>query len=265
MKIGFWLLVIAFWGINESAFAQDIIFRKNGEVLKVTILTTTGKSRSYQLPGDDEGVVRHISTNAIDSILYENGTRDVFGQAPPDFILLMPEEIKSFNRNYLAIDAGALLFYRNLQVSYEYLPGRGYFGIFGTISKNLDPVYDSHYAGEELYNEDNYYFSMLKYLKTSFRAGVNAYIFPPGFFRLSAGLSWITAGYGYEKVEYIDYEPWTRTILKENRTLNGILLSSTLNIQPDDFYQFRLGADIPLYANPNFKVGMIRMELAINF
>ena len=45
MKIGFWLLVIAFWGITESVCAQDIIFRKNGEVLKVTILTTTGKGR----------------------------------------------------------------------------------------------------------------------------------------------------------------------------------------------------------------------------
>lgn len=259
MKIGFWLLVIALWGITESVSAQDVIFRKNGEVIKVTILTTTGKSRSYQLPGDEEGVVRHISTNAIDSILYENGTRDVFSQTSPGLSIPVPEEIKSFNRNYVAADAGALLFYRNLQVSYEYLPGRGYFGIFGTISKNLEPFNDLHYAGEE------YYMPMLKYLKTSFRVGANAYVFPPGFFRLSAGLSWITASYGYEETEYIDYEPWTQTTLKENRRMNGILLSSTLYIQPDDFYQFRLGADIPLYARPNFNVGMIRLEVALNF
>jgi hypothetical protein len=265
MKIRFWLLVIALWGIAESASAQDVIFRKNGEVLKVTVLTATGKSRSYQLPGDKEGVVRHISINAIDSILYENGTRDVFSQTAQGLSLPVPDEIKSFKRNYVAGDAGALLFYQNLQVSYEYLPGRGYFGIFGTISKNLKPVNDSHYAGDELYYEDKYYMSMLKYLKTSFRAGVNAYIFPPGFFRLSAGLSWITANYGYERLEYIDYEPWTRTSLKENRTMNGILFSSALNFQPDDFYQLRVATDIPLYASPNFYVGMIRLEVALNF
>jgi hypothetical protein len=264
MNIKCWLLVASLCIIGQTAFTQDVIYRKNGEILKVIQLTPSGKSRSYRLPGDETGIVRYISIQAIDSILYENGIRDIF--TLPTSLAQLPaqREAKAFNRSYVAVDGSALLFYQNLQISYEYLLGKGYVGIFGTLAKNLDPFKATEYIDYTYEYSNPYYASMLRYLNTSFRMGVNAYIFPPGFFRISAGLSWITGRYDYERTEYLNQEPYMRTTLEKNRGMNGILFSPALNVQPDDFYQIRLGVDIPLSSSAKFNTGMFRLELAIN-
>jgi hypothetical protein len=243
--------------------AQDIIYKKNGEVIEVQNLTTSGKSRSYTLPGDAEGVIRYISTNGIDSILYANGVKDIFQSSGYRPVSVEFEKIP-FNRNYIGIDVGALAFYENLKISYEYLFGEGNFGLFAAFSKNLGPsklmVYNDPY-----YNEHPYYSSLMRHLNWNGRVGINAYIFKPGLFRMSGGLYLVTGKYTKEKYEFIDREPWNIVTKYPNNSMSGLLFSPAFIWQPDDFYQVRAGVDIPLYAKPEFYRTTVKVEASLNF
>lgn len=264
MKLRIGLLVSVLILICETGYAQDIIYRRNGEVLKVSNLSPVGKSRSYRLPDDAPGVVRYISVSVIDSIVYVNGTRDVFSTAVPLTSLTPEEPGQSFRRSYVATDFSSLLFYHNLQISYEYLPGKGRAGYFITFAKNLDPYRLTELKNYNYSYENDYYMAIIRYMNSSLRLGANVYIFPPGLFRISAGLSWITGRYDKEIIEYLDKEPYMRTTVMKNQKINGILFSPALNYQPFDFLQVRMGVDLPVVANPGFNTGMFRMEFAFN-
>lgn len=266
MKLITGLLFLLLSLICEAGFAQDVIYRRNGEVLKVTNLSPAGKSRSYRLPDDAPGVVRYISVSAIDSIVYENGTRDVFSAAVPIIPMAAEESGKSFRRSYVATDFSSLFFYHNLQISYEYLPGKGRAGYFITLAKNLDPFRITEYRDYNNYNnyQSDYYSAIIRYMNSSLRLGTNVYIFPPGIFRISAGLSWISGRYDKEIIEYLSQEPYMRTTVAKNQKVNGILFSPALNYQPFDFLQVRMGVDLPVVATSGFNTGMFRLEFAFN-
>lgn len=243
--------------------AQDIIYKKNGEVIEAQNLTTSGKSRSYTLSGDSEGVIRYISTNIIDSIKYANGTKDIF-QTSVYRPVSMEYEKKPFNRNFIGMDVGVLAFYENLKFSYEYLFGEGTIGLFAAFSKNLGPnkLMQDEYP---YYHEQVYYSSLMRHLNWNGRVGINAYIFKPGFFRMSGGLYLLTGKYTKERYEYIDQEPWTIITKFPNNSMSGLLFSPAFSWQPDDFYQIRVGLDIPLYAKPKFYRTTVKVEAMLNF
>lgn len=265
MKMTLLILVMLVSGIGSWSTAQDTIFRRNGEKSEVYDLTRTGKSRSYRLKDDPQEVRRWISISSIDSIWYADGTKDAFNY--PEIMPVIPEteEKQDFDRNYIVLDIGSLTFYKNLKFSYERLLGKGFVGLFATYAYNLDPLIPYIYEGYGYENEINFYDPMNRVMTWNFRAGANFYIFKPGYFRLAAGLSWITGDCSYIKNVVIDQDPWMTTDEQKNETVNGFLLSPALHYQPGSFYQFRLGLDIPITVSPNFDMSMITLEAAINF
>jgi hypothetical protein len=264
MKNAIWMFFMVLWLFPGNGYSQDLIFKKSGEVLKVVNLSTSGRSRSYQLQGDDPGIFRHISVNIIDSIVYENGTRDVMAHSVPVRMYSDTEEIRPFRRNLLVMDISALLFYQNFQLSFEHLPGKGHLGYFVTLSLNSNPVELVKNIDQSYSYDNTEYTATLRFLKTSFRAGANAYLFPPGFFRLSAGLSYIRGNYDLERTEYFNQEPFMLVKKEKNLKMNGILFSPALNVQPVDNLHFRMGIDYVLVSNTGFKQGMFRLEMAYN-
>lgn len=261
MKTKCCLLLTAFIGTIFAASAQDIIYKKNGETLEVYNLTATGKSRSYRLPGDAEGTVRFISINAIDSIIYAIGGKDIF-QPLIQRSVIQEYEQKQFKRNSLGLDVGALAFYGSIKMSYKYLLGDGTLGLYTAFSKNPDPY---NLYVEEQYDAEMHYSSLMRYMRWNARAGVDVYIFDPGPFRISGGLHWITGKYTSEKYRYLDQEPWSIMTKETNNVMNGLLLSPNFLWQPGDFFQFSVGLDIPLYSNPTFRSSIIGIEVSLIF
>jgi hypothetical protein len=70
-KLIFFLLSILLF--NASLKAQDKIYRKNGEVLKVKILEVSSSEIRYKLFGDDEGPIYVLEKDRIKKIEYHNG------------------------------------------------------------------------------------------------------------------------------------------------------------------------------------------------
>ncbi|MBW6535717.1 MAG: hypothetical protein K0B11_11955 [Mariniphaga sp.] len=248
-------------GTILKANAQDVIYKKNGEVIQVINLTAAGKSRSYNFPDDTEGIVRFISINAIDSILYANGTKTVFQPLLPESVI-QEKEKGQFKRNSLGIDVAAITFYKNIKLSYKYLLGDGTLGIYTAFSKNLEP-FNLHIY--EYYDNEMYYSNLMRYLRWNGSAGIDAYIFDPGPFRISGGLHWITGKYTTQKYWDLDQEPWYNVTKDANNSMNGILLSSKFLWQPVDFFQFSTGLDIPLYSNPKFRSSFFVIEASLIF
>lgn len=255
------VLIVSFWGTILKANAQDVIFKKNGEVIQVFNLTTTGKSRSYNLPGDAKGTVRYISINAIDSILFSNGTKAVFQSLLPQPLIQENEKIQ-FKRNSLGLDVAAIAFYKNIKLSYKYLLGDGTLGFAASFSKNFDP-FDLYVSDQ--YDNEEFYNNLMRYIRWSARVGIDAYIFDPGPFRISGGLHWITGKYTIENYRYLDQEPWSVSTKETNNSMNGILLSSMLLWQPENFYQFSVGMDIPIYTNRRFRRSFIVIGASLIF
>lgn len=264
MKNTIGLLFLVFWLFHGNGYAQDLIFKKSGEVLKVINLSTSGRSRSYQLQSDGPGITRHISVNIIDSIVYENGTRDVFAHALPVENFSEPPEIRSFKRNLIAVDASALLFYQNFQLTFEHLPGKGKVGYFATLALNSNPLMMIENIDQNYYYDNTDYISTLRFLKSSFRAGANLYLFPPGFFRLSAGLSYIRGSYDLERTEHFTEEPYMLTKKEKSQKMNGLLFSPALNVQPLDNIYVKLGIDYLFYTDTKFNQGMFSLDIAYN-
>lgn len=265
MKIMVLFLTILCSGFWSSSTAQDILFRKNGEKTEAYNLTTSGKSRSYLLKDDPENVRRWISISSLDSIRYADGTKDIFDF--PEIIAVIPgqDEAAPFDRNYLLIDVAALPIYKNLKFSYEHLMGKGFVGLFGTFAVNFDPIKPDIWEGYEYGYEFQFYDPMARVMTWNFRAGANFYIFKPGYFRLAAGLSWITGAYNYTKSAPLDHDPWVTTTEHKNEPVNGLLFSPGLHYQPESFIQFRLGLDIPVVVDPDFNMSMLTLEAALNF
>lgn len=255
-------LFFALFLIAPQIFSQAVIYKRNGEVISVYNLVVAGKTRTYQLPGDAEGIKRHISITAIDSIKYEDGSKDVF----PSYGLkekVQEGEIESFNRLLLGIDVAALLFYENLKISFEYLPGNGFIGLYAAYSLNTNPHNFVYYNDAYTY----YIYSIImKTLHWNGRVGVNAYIFPPGSFRLSSGLHYITGKYKEEMISFPDEEPWTSTHSVTDKSLNGLMFSPGLHWQPKDYLRITLAVDIGIYMKPKLNNNSIlRTEISFNF
>ncbi len=245
--------------------AQDRIFRKNGEVIEAFNLTESGKSRSYRLANDGPEIKRYISTAVVDSIMYENGKKDVFSTLELGSFTVITHD-NEFKRNLISLDLAHILFFQSLKFSYEYLPGKGFTGLFISVAANLNP--------SSLYqHQDNYgfttsykiYDSMGRLLNWACRIGFNQYIFPPGRYRLAGGLFWITGNYDVYLSRDLNEEPYYEAYHLKNQPLNGIVFSPMFCAEVFPALQLRGGLDIPLYTNAKMGRTFIRFDAGIAF
>ncbi len=256
------LILIGLFFITQQVFPQSVIYKKNGEAISVYNLIVSGKTLSYTLPGDPEDMKRLMSVSIVDSLRHVGGTTDVFVKSNVPEIIYDADK-QTFNRFFLGADVAAILFYGNLKVSFEYLPGNGHIGLYAAHSINTNPQNLMFYD----YNHEEYFYGNLtQLLHWNSRAGINAYILPPGSFRLSSGLHYVRGKYTEERIIQLNEEPWTTTSELNNKSFNGLFLSPGLHWQFNSNLRFTLAIDIGIYRDPKVNSkSVLRSEISLNF
>jgi hypothetical protein len=257
--------ILVFLGLFASifqVFPQSVIYKTNGESISVYNLNVSGKTLSFNLAGDAEDVQRYMSTAIVDSIRHEDGSTDAFLRSGISNYFPEEEE-QSFNRFFIGVDVSALTFYDNITASFEYLTGKGYIGLYASHSINTDPQNLIFY---EYYHEDYFYGNITQLLHWNSRAGINAYIFRPGSFRLSSGLHYVRGRYTEEKIIQLNEEPWTTTSELNDKSFNALFLSPGLHWQWKSYLRLTLAIDLGIYRNPNVNSkSVLRSEISLNF
>jgi hypothetical protein len=256
------LIILGLFAISYQVFPQSVIYKKNGEAISVYNLNVSGKNLSYKLPGDTGDIKRLMSVSIVDSLKHEDGSTDIFLKSGISN-MITSEDKQSFNRFLVGVDVSALTFYNNIKVSFEYLPGKGFIGLYAAHSLNTNPQNFIYYA---YYDNDYFYGNIMKLLHWNSRVGINAYIFSPGSFRLSTGLHYARGIFTEETILQLNEEPWTSTEEINNKSFNGIFLSPGLNWQFNNYLRFILSLDMGIYMNPRVAGNSIlRSEIQLNF
>lgn len=261
MKLNRILLITTTLLVTLQIAAQDVIYKKNGEIVKAKILNTTDESLSYKLYERADSITYFINVVLIDSVIYQNSKKETFiKKSVPD--IQQPMEIYSnYKHHLIGADLTGYLFYKNLIVSYEYLPGKANLGFKAAFAVNLDPLPYYNYDGNS-YEEGNFNFGRIT--KWSTRIGLNYYFFPPQTFRFGTGIYYLFGSYTSEKTIY-NSDNSTYTTVTENRNMRGVMLSlfGFYNIRED--LAINLGFDAPLHLNPSSSIFVIRCEILYNF
>jgi len=108
-----------FFLLHASLNAQDKVYRKNGEVLKVKVLEVSSTEIKYKLFGDDNGPIYVLEKDRINKIEYENGRVE-----KPTIDLKDPEQYSDQLKKALKINFLSPLF-GYTQFSYEKSTGVG--------------------------------------------------------------------------------------------------------------------------------------------
>ena len=72
------LLILCTLLVSFQIAAQELIFKKNGEVIKAKILTSNDKSLSYKLYEHKDSITYYINTSVIDSLIYRDGQKESY-------------------------------------------------------------------------------------------------------------------------------------------------------------------------------------------
>jgi hypothetical protein len=272
------VLIFLLTALTLVTTAQDLIFKRSGEVIPALGLSSSGQSRSYRLADDPPEIRRFISTSLIDSIRYENGRREIF--QPPPVTMLPSAELKQdtekssneriwdapppFHRHAVGVDLAAAVFYRSLRFSYEYLLGKGRTGLHASISVNLNPEKVLIYSYDESYN-DYYGYNLMNHADWNARLGYQVFIFPPGLFRFAGGLYYVTGQFTESHTRYIDQEPWTEITLVTHKSINGLLFAPIIYLQLSPNIRLEGALDIPLVMEPDFSVALLRAGFSLTF
>ena len=238
--------------ISPQISAQDVIYKQNGEAVNAKILNQTGSAISYRYYDNRDSLTYIISTSVIDSIIYQNGVRDIFNKSVADYSPSIQSYTPDYRHHLTGTDFWALL-YNNVSVSYEYLPGKANLGFKLAFSKRL--------KGYDLYDyeqHDEYYPVLYRFTRWYMKAGMDYYIFPPRTFRLGMGLNYL---FGQYLVNKSTFQSSTYTV----NYIHGLTLTvfGFYNITKNLAYN--LGVEIPVYINPKAYTGWLRCEIMYNF
>jgi hypothetical protein len=233
--------------------AQDLIYKKSGEIITAKILKTYIKSIEYQITGQADNSIHYLTVSGIDSIRFQNGEKQIFPSKLPETVLKVNNTNPVYNHHLVGADLFGLLFYHNITLSYEYLPGKAIVGFKVALSKNIKSRSDYYY----------YPFNFTSITDWNCRLGINAYFFAPRTFRLGGGLYYIFGSY---PIENYYYDPSTSTSKYEHETgsMSGVVISvfGFYNITKN--LAFNLGMDFPSFVSPDSQ-SVLRCELFLNF
>lgn len=176
-----------------KTFCQNIIYRTNGTVLNVELVSFDGHSITYRLPGDTSGKIFHLSDSAIDSLRYENGETLKFTKTAL--------HVSKINRNYIGTDLFNTCFI-NPNISYERLSATGSTGVSLEILFNGNMhEYSSIYSYWGLF--DNFYMNydaFFFFVKTGFTYyPFNYTLTRTGTLRMFTGASLLIGQYPQEE------------------------------------------------------------------
>jgi len=243
---------------SSGLYAQDVLYKSNGETITVKVLLKNRHELSYTLPGDERNTVYHILTSALDSAHYQDGTKDVFVSGQDETRRQIPAN-PVYGPHLIGLDVGAILFHSgSLSLSYEYQLAKRRLGIkamFGTDLK-VSEFWESEYSAG---TTKKGHFA---------RVGVNWYIFPPGSFRISTGLHFIASKYHIigENWIYEQNPPYNSHLefVDSNRKFRYMVLNCSVYYQIVNHLIMSAGIDFPARA-PGDPGAIFRSEILLNF
>jgi hypothetical protein len=190
------VLILFAWNLSEAA-GQDYIYKKDGVIVKASILTVKENLISYKLYNDTTGHIYYLSNSIVDSLIYNTGEiRKFIGNE------INPENtIKKERNNFLQIDIYNLL-YANYSLTYEHLLKYRSFGIeLGLLVNPREPFKNYWHNTMESWIYFNY--NPFFY---AFRLGLNFYPVQYKRFQYSTGISCLTGQYREMKFDYYYYD-----------------------------------------------------------
>lgn len=239
--------------ISLQISAQDLIYKKNGDVIKARNLNESDISISFKHYEPIDSLTYFINIQAIDSIIYQNGKKKTFIKKNIPVLQQSSEFISDYRHHLIGLDLAGYLLYRNITLSYEYLPGKANLGFKAAFAKNVEaPPYQSSV------------FNFNRIPDWSTRLGINYYFFPPRTFRLGTGLYYIFGK--YSNANYYFYEP-NSTNVSDNGDISGLVLSGFGFYNLNKNLAINFGLDSPIYLNPTSSIFyiVIRCEILLNF
>lgn len=246
------LIFACFWSLLIDA--QDLIYKKNGEILAAKIVSTLAKSINYRLPGETDQTIHHLSVDALDSIIYQNGRKNIFFHKQPEFQAPEQSIRPGYKHHLIGVDLAGLAFYHNLTFSYEYLPGKASVGFKAAYGRNIRSMeaFDYYYS-----------FNFGSFPEWTFRAGINGYIFPQRTFRFGSGMYYLLGS--YPVLEYgfnnSNSDFWEIT---GNKELRGLVFCAFGFYNITKNLAANLSWDIPVAMTPESRT-ILRCELLLNF
>jgi hypothetical protein len=173
---------------SGQLYCQDILYKNDKTVLKVTILDFNGKTVIYRPLEDATGAKYYISKSVLDSIKYQDG-RSL--NLTSQYIYQVPAQIPV---NSLGVELNNL-FHSNLNLSYERMAKNGRTSLVAGLLINIRPgEYEGWISNSafEYSNFDSHFFFT--------RFGINFYPFnyslvKSGNFRFSNGFSLLLGTY----------------------------------------------------------------------
>ena len=231
------LFVLAFCFCSAS-FAQDKIYKRDGEVIQAKIKSIGIKTVTYTRFDNQSGPEYTIVKNLVERIVYQNGVEDVFDEKAPraahhrggDNANDEPENKIKYKLNVLSI--APIQFSENglgVGLSYERaLDKKGiisfYFPVAVTFDLNNGTYYN--YAAGAYQNGHQ---DMMSY----FMPGIK--IYPTGSFgtvRYSVGPSLVIATGQKSTTTYDPYSGSPSDYVTQDHLMLGMIINNTLNVNP---------------------------------
>ncbi len=245
---------------------QDLIFRKDGKVIRAKVRSSTSHYVTYQDADRQDSVVYHTSLDRIDSILYQDGRREQMAlfrdPALPRGNGTVGNPWEPTIRHHLLGVNLIGFFYPSLEFSYEFLPWEAHVGFRVSMADNLG--YQDYYSPGDFSGDEKIYGNINQETNWHGMAGVNFYLWPQWSFRPSAGLHYCFGKRDQIRTVYsADYDYYNE--IREKKKVRGMVWSLSLYNNITKHLAFRLGTDIPLAMNPPIPVVMVRGDFLLNF
>jgi hypothetical protein len=133
--------------IGTTIQAQDKVYRKNGEILKVKILEVSSDEVKYKLFGKDDGPIYVLERDRIKKIVYEDGRTESTTVNIKD-----PEQYAEQMKKAIKVDfLGPLLGYSQFSFEKSTGVGKGYelsLGIIGAGKNQVIDYYDNQFRSK---------------------------------------------------------------------------------------------------------------------
>ncbi len=238
MNIKTLILALAGLFLLNTSFAQDKLYKKNGDVLSVNVEEITPRVVTYKKADNPNGPSYTIGRNEVSKVIYANGSEDYFG--PQDD--RKPRKKADYGNNIIAIAPLQITNNIGIGLSYErvldkenilsfYLPFAMSFG-----NSNFDPVTGQRISNGST-NPRYYLMPGLKFYPTGGKGVVRYAVGPNIAFATGkeSGTWFLLDDNG--NVIGVDSSDRTRTML-------GIMVTNSLNINPTE--KIYLGLELGL-------------------
>lgn len=229
MKKNLYLLFVVTL-FSLQAFAQDKLYKKNGDVVEAKVLEVNEAEIKYKIFTDQEGPTYTVDKDRLAKIIYQGGREETFKGSLRDIGLYEDQAKSAIKVNFIA----PLLGFTQINYEHNLKPGRSYeisLGIIGLGKRQKM----NNYRYDETTNSSSYDEVYRKAAGAFVGAGYK-FIKLPNFIRNGDKYSHIMQGiyakpevivgvYGQNKYQGYSQQPTTATQEKETVAMGALVIN----------------------------------------